>query len=235
MSLPKPTNRLLSVLAGLFLCLSASAQSPAQNVIRWFNEGDSLETRRWELSTNILGPLEGPLAVGAGVGYQLNPRIQLWSETSLLRNGWFGGVGYLAGIREILQMKYFLNRKHNFFVAVEGRYKSYTFNDTTNFYNPHTDDTVMNRPYHEHHYFWGVGFQIGKRWKLSNNGRWQLEATFGIGFKYKYIDWRGISNDYEKLNRSVDLNARDIMDHRGATAYLPGSLRIIYTFGNNKL
>lgn len=235
MRLPKPANRLLSVLAGLFLCLSATAQSPVANALRYLHEGDSLEMRRWELSFNPLGLIEPPLAAGLGVGYRINPKIQLWSETSLLRNGWFGSVGYLVGIRQTLQLKYFLNRKSNFFVAIEGRYKSYTFNDTTDFYKPNTTDTALNTPYHEHHYFWGVGLQIGKRWKLSNNGRWQLEATIGLGFKYKYIDWKGIGNDYRRLRHSVDLNAWDLMEERGASGYIPGSLRIIYTFGNNKL
>ena len=230
------------LLALLAMCEPAGAQktSPVQtgdfrvsgpSKRHWRIPGDSLETRRWLFSFNPLGALEGPMAVGLGVGYRINQRFELWTESSILTNGYYTGVGPIHGLRQTMQLKSFPFTQKAFFWALDLRYKSYSFNDTADFFNPHTKDTVSGRPYHEHHYFWGVGVQAGFSQSLTRNGRLQIEYTLGIGIKNKTIDWQGISNEYEKANYSIDLNAADFMNKRGVMVYFPGSIRLVWTFG----
>jgi|GEM_PF-748536 len=201
-----------------------------------------LPARRWIVSFNPLGLAEPPLAIGAGIGYRLNPQWELWSETSLIRNGILQAIADVHGIRQTLQLKRFFNKGighnlfgANLFVAAEIRYKSFYYNDTANFYNATTHDTLQDRPYHAHQYFWGAALQVGGRWKMTRSGRFQVEITAGLGVKNKIIDRDGIGKGYGITNRSIDLNAWDIMATPGVNVYFPGSARIIYTIGKRIL
>ena len=187
---------------------------------------------RWTVSLNPAGLLELPSAIGAGIGWRLNEKVELWSETSLLRN-WVVPVGYsLTGIRQILQVKRFIDKRDVFFLAAEIRYKSYTFGDSTNFYNLLTRDTLINDHYHERIFFWGVGLQLGVRLPISKNGRLQLDMSAGLGIKEKTINKSVMDKDYrDLLHQSIDINQWNIMQMPGSTLYVPASIRLVYSFG----
>ena len=197
---------------------------------------DRAPARRWILTFNPLGLMELPLALGAGIGYRLDKRWELWSETSLIRNGLAREISDVHGIRQTLQLKRFFNNKgQNFFLAAEIRYKSFNYRDTLSFYNPASGDTLMNTPFHAHQYFWGAALQVGGRWKMSRSGRFQVEITAGMGIKNKVIDRDGIGSGYKQIDRAIDINVWDMMATPGITVYFPGSARIIYTIGKRIL
>lgn len=197
--------------------------------------GDSPAVRRWTLSLNPLGLLEAPTAIGIGIGYRVSPHWELWSETSLLARGYYTAVSQIRGFRETFQARWFPIPGKACFIGLDLRYKSYSFNSVSDFYNTQNNDTLLNRAYHEDHSFWAVGLTAGWRRKLTHNGRLQLEITAGIGFKYKTLHWPGIGDDYRKQRKSIDLNVNDFLNSRGATAYVPGSIRLIWTFGKRIL
>jgi hypothetical protein len=167
------------------------------------------------------------------VGYRLNPKVELWSETSFLTNiGTLDLDGPLTGVRQILQAKYFIDKGGRFFVAAEGRYKSFQYRDKLNFYNPDTRDTLLNFSNFSRHYFWGMGFQAGWHRRLSTNGRFQLELTTGLGFRIGRVVRQDVPRGYEykEFYPPKDLRIEDLS--KGFLPYyLPGSIRFIYLFG----
>jgi len=198
-------------------CLSIKAQQPVN---------------RWTLSFNPLGLIEPPMAVGLGVGYRLNPKVELWSETSFLTNNNFSTAGPLTGVRQILQAKYFIEKYRGFFVAAEVRYKSYQYRDNLDFVNPDTHDTLFNFSDFSRHYFWGLGVQVGWRKNLFAHGRFQLELTTGLGLRLGRVDRQDVPAGYEykDLYPPKDLRLEDL--NKGFLPfYLPGSIRVIYLFG----
>jgi len=187
---------------------------------------------RWIVSFNPFGLLEPPMAIGAGIGYRFNKQFELWSETSLLKNGIAVTPGPVNGIRQIAQLKYFLEKNGVYFLAVEGRYKYYSYRDTGVFINTATHDTMQRVSYSHEHSVFGAGLQLGGRWSLSHNGRLQMELTIGLGIKWKQIIRKGAPADYTNIDYpGPDISVRAISDDKNANFYFPGSLRIIYNFG----
>ncbi len=195
------------------------------------SSGRPLPVQRWTLSFNPLGLLELPAAVGVGIGYRLSDKVEIGSETSLLRNGPLPVGSSLTGIRQIVQLKRFMDKNHHFFLAGEIRYKSFSFLDSNDLINPVTRDTLSGIHYRTHISFVGAAFQFGTRLPLSTNGRFQLEITAGLGIKQKTIGRKGIPVEYQNLYHSIDLNVWDLMYTPGTTIYFPGSIRFVYTFG----
>lgn len=194
---------------------------------------EPIPVSRWLLTFNPFGLLEPPAAFGIGAGYRLNTNTEIWSETSLIRSGIMPTYGSVNGIRQIVQVKRFTDRNPNVFFAFELRYKSFSYRDTNDFANPATHDTLTNVQFLSSHYFFAGGFQIGKRWLLSKDGRLTLEGTIGIGVKFKTINRLGppAGYKYEDKGFSTDYNIRDAIETPGTEPYFPGSLRILYNFG----
>ena len=215
-------------------CLSMKAQQPGVTIIDGKFPGDRPvpPVNRWILSFNPLSLMEPPMAIGLGVGYRLNPKVELWSETSFLTGSNFSSDGPLTGVRQILQMKYFIEKHRGFFVAGEVRYKSYQYRDKLNFVNQDTHDTLFNFSHFSRHYYWGIGFQVGWRRNLSANGRFQLELTTGLGLRLGKVDRQDVppGYKYEDLYPPKDMRIEDL--NKGFLPYyLPGSIRLIYLFG----
>lgn len=210
-------------LAASFFCFAAQAQHPV---------GKNKPQGRWILSFNPLGLIEPPAAIGFGAGYRLNQRVELWSETSFITNGFFQTEGPLTGIRQLLQTKYFIDRDGGFFVAAEVRYKSYQYRDKLNFYNPDLHDSLINFSNFSRHYFFGIGVQVGWRTCLSNDGRLQLELTTGLGFRIGRVVRQDVPHGYSYKDFYPPKDYRIINLADGFPSYyLPGSLRVICLFG----
>lgn len=187
--------------------------------------------RRWVLSWNPLGLIEPSTAIGIGIGYHAKSNLEIWSETSLLRNFVFPDGGNTSGMRQILQFKRFISKDQRLFVAAEIRYIFYTYHSSDFFRNPTIPDTLHSLTNTSKHFVFGAGLQVGYRYPLTNDSRLMLELTGGFGIKYKIIRWYGLPVGYKYVRRSVDPNIEDLKETAGTTVYLPGSLRLIYTFG----
>ena len=175
------------------------------------------------------------MAVGAGVGYRVNANIELWSETSWLWK--HGGLaeprgGTIDGLRQILQVKRFLGKGGNFFIAGEVRYKYFTYRRYDAFVDTASQTMVNKVLATSIHNVFGGALQLGWRGPLTRNGKLLLEITAGLGIKKKWISWPGIPKGYEVADLSVDINVWDeMLRSESPSLYLPGSLRLIYTFG----
>ena len=191
---------------------------------------EELPASRWILTLNPLGLLEPEEAIGAGIGYRLNKKIEIGSETSLLRNVLYPYESHLTGIRQVLQVKRFLPR--NFFLAAELRYKYYSYRDNTDFFDPVTHDTLSHYGYLSRHLFVGAAVQYGRRYFISKDGRFQLELTIGFGLKDKIFDKVGVPGGYGYLGYSNDFDLeRNVIEYRGIIPYLPCSVRFVYNLG----
>lgn len=182
---------------------------------------------------SILEPEQG--AAGIGIGYRLNKRIELFSEMACLYRGFFmedENFWKLKGFRLILSGKYFYQNKYGFFVGAEIRWKRYSFTDENTFVRASSPDTLSNYRYRPRHELFGGGVFWGKRFKLTPNGKWELEGNIGIGVKYRHIIRNGVPDGYEKIeylekDRILILPDRDVDQ---VLPYVPATLRILYHF-----
>ncbi|HEY8968852.1 MAG TPA: hypothetical protein VIM64_07160, partial [Puia sp.] len=138
----KPAVYCLALAAMLFLYFPASCQN-----------------NRWVLSFNPFGLLEPKAAVGVGVGLAFNRHWELWSETSRLQHIFLDPEG-TSGIRQILQLKYFIHGLPDNFLAAEMRYKGSQYTHTGRFYDA-AINVSQSYPLTEHQRFWGTALQSG--------------------------------------------------------------------------
>lgn len=188
----------------------------------------------WYLSFNphsIFEPEQG--AIGVGAGYRINKRFEVWEEINYLYRGFLNDpTDYrnLSGIRSITSLKYFYNNKHGFFVGAEFRYKHYAFDDRNTFINYQTNDTLSNISYKASHTLLGGGVFWGKRFKLTANGKFELEGNIGLGVKQRFIKRKNVPTGYEKIHfygydRILFLPD---YDEEQSLPYFPAIVRFIY-------
>jgi hypothetical protein len=173
-------------------------------------------------------------AVGLGVGYRINDNVEIWTEASYLYKG-FGTSLYnfnnLKGFRSITSVKYYYNNKHGFFVGAEFRVKQYSFDDNTDFIDA-AGVRLNNYDYRAKHTLIGGGLFWGKRFKVSTNGKFELEGNIGLGVKARTIQRNNVPNGFYKEDyygrRSDVFNPIIDTDINQTIPYVPGIVRLIY-------
>ena len=179
------------------------------------------------------------MAFGAGIGYRLNKRMELFSEASYLASDQYYFVSPLSGFRGIFKARYYLQNassrssRSEIFIGLDLRYKKYKYGDSNDFANGILHDTLMGVNFQSRHHFFGAGLEIGYRTPLSRNGRFQIELTAGVGVKWKTIERVGPPAGYAYMGRylSIDYNIRDGMEQDGVLPYFPAAMRFLVCFG----
>ena len=214
----------------LALLLIPALQSSAQKT----NRHSPIVQKGFFITFNhhsILEPEEG--GVGLGLGYRLNKHIEIWTEFNYLYRGFFLDPEIkenMRGFRNITTFKYCYSIKHGFYVGLDLRIKKYSFNDKNTFYNTSLNDTLVNFNYQSANTLIGAGLFWGKRFKLSGNGKFELEGNVGIGVKQRYIQRRKVPAGYElriyyPYDRISPIPDNDVEQ---ALPYFPAIVRFIY-------
>lgn len=218
--------RKISIVLLSFVTLHATAQKAYRHT--------PVLQKGWYLSFNphsVLEPEQG--AVGLGMGYRISKRIELWTELNYLYKGLFydrDEFARLKGFRSITSLKYYYNNKHGFFVGTEFRIKRYSFNDQRTISNQQTGDTLSGFTYTAVHTLTGGGIFWGKRFKLTANGKFEMEGNLGIGVKQRIITRKGIPHGYGVIEyyRLDRISPVPDNDEEGALPYFPAIIRFIY-------
>jgi len=207
---------------------------PIASIAQKKNRHTPVLQKGWYLSFNphsILEPEQG--AVGLGVGYRLSDHIEVWTEINYLYRGFFqdpGNFVNLHGIRSITGFKYYYSNKHGFFVGVEFRIKNYSFDDKNTFVNLLTHDTITNYAYQPSHTLIGGGVFWGKRFKLTANGKFEMEGNIGLGVKQRIINRKNVPAGYSKIEYYYKDRISPIPDNdvEQTLPYFPAIVRFIY-------
>lgn len=195
-----------------------------------FLKADS--ARRWSLSFNAPGLLELQMAIGVGVGYQVTNWWQIWLESSAL--GQFyqkPEQSCIGGVREILAMKFYFGPRQSLFAAAEFRWKQVYYHDVENFENPATAAELKNYTYTLENIIFGGALWFGARIRLSENHRWRLEPSIGLGVKGRTVVWHGVPEGYQyqtgglKSDNTFSISPRY---SNPAVIYMPASVRLVY-------
>ena len=213
----------------LFASIIGSAQKKT-------NRHTPVLQKGWYLSFNphsILEPEQG--AAGLGIGYRLSNHIELWTELNYLYKGFFQGPGYsnnLHGFRSATSFKYYYSNKYGFFVGAEFRIKKYSFDDKNTFVNSQTNDTLTNFSYKPSHTLIGGGVFWGKRFKLTANGKFELEGNIGVGVKQRIIDRKKVPNGYliREYFYQIRISPIPDTDVEQTLPYFPAIVRFVYHF-----
>jgi Protein of unknown function (DUF3575) len=171
-------------------------------------------------------------AVGLGIGYRINNRIELWTELNYLYKGFAQNPGYfddLKGFRSIVSFKYYYYNKHGMFAGAEFRIKNYSFDDKNTFVNTQLNDTLTNFRYRATNTLVGGAVFWGKRFKLTANGKFELEGNVGIGVKQRRINRKNLPSGYSKIeNFNKVFSLVPDTDVEDAYPYFPAIFRFIY-------
>lgn len=211
----------------LFISSIAIAQNKS-------NKHTPILQKGWYLTFNphsILEPEQG--AVGLGIGYRLSNHIEVWTELNYLYKGIFQYPDYvnnLHGFRNITSLKYYYSNKYGFFVGAEFRIKKYSFDSKNTFINSQTNDTLINFSYKPAHTLVGGGIFWGKRFKLTANGKFEMECNIGIGVKQRIINRKGVPAGYFKREYfySPRISLIPDTDVEQALPYFPAIFRFVY-------
>lgn len=188
--------------------------------------------RRWSLSFNAPGLLELQMAIGIGVGYQVTSWWQIWLESSALCQFYQKPEqSCIGGIREILAMKFYFGPRQSLFAAAEFRWKQVYYHDVENFENPATPAELKSYTYTLENIIFGGAVWFGGRIKISQNHRWRLEPSIGLGIKSRTVVWHGVPQGYEyQRGGLVDNDPLSVSPRNSTpgTLYLPASVRLVY-------
>jgi hypothetical protein len=178
----------------------------------------------------LFEPYQG--AAGLGMGYRFNKRIELCAELSYLYHGISAENDFknLKGFRGIVSGKYFYQNKYGYFVGIDIRLKQYRFNDRNTFVNKQLVDTLNNYPYKPLHTLIGIAAFWGKRFKITANGKFELEGNVGIGVKRRFINRKNIPTGYTKIEYLDSRRISPIPDDdiEQDLPYFPATVRFIY-------
>ena len=179
---------------------------------------------------SFLEPIQG--AIGLGAGYRFNKHFEAWTELNYLYKGFFNegsGQTNLTGIRSITSFKYYYSQKHGFFVGAEFRIKNYGFGDYNTFINEQASDTLVDFRYKAKHRLTGGAFFWGKRFKLTGNGKFELEGNVGIGVKQRKIKRENVPPGYATILVPVrKINPVPDNDIEQSLPYFPAIVRFVY-------
>lgn len=183
---------------------------------------------------SVLEPQQA--AIGLGAGFRINKQFEVATEFSYLFSGYpmpeYGveKLENLKGVRSISSVKYFYEKKLNFFVGIEVRVKQYSYVVMRNYSNGIID--ILGHPYSARNTTFGGAVFWGKRNKISKNGVLEFEWTVGIGLKelqVKELSTPPTGYTLIKYRHSDVLSLGIISDNIGADfPTFPIGLRFIY-------
>ncbi len=199
---------------------------------------------------NPLALAEPQIAIGAGFGSRFTDRSEFFAEISyLLKQPFYNaqpeGVN-LSGYRLIAQYRYhFLQRsrpnsnmgqnvrrrnaRHNPFIAVEFRIKSFNYPMEKVLVNYSTFDTLQKMTYQSNNFNIGAALLFGETYDISEH--WKIELTVGVGGKERTIRYKKAKAGYEEIRqRRPDSYSPLDIDNPGTSPYFPFSFRLKYLF-----
>lgn len=202
------------------------------------------------LAVNFLSLTEPQLTFGPAFGYRFTERSEVFAEAAWVTRSpvynW-QEVEKMNGARFIMQYRYhwqgrarplinFHLARRRFtserepFLAVEFRYKPYSFSSAATFVKSSTNDTLGNHPYRANATVIGGGLLLGHTTNLSGNENLQLEFTAGMGGKYRFIRFRDLPEGYAPLIlRKVDFSYPQLPEE-AASVYFVFAIRLRYVF-----
>lgn len=176
-------------------------------------------------------------AVGLGIGYRISERVEIFTEASYLYTGFVtSGDNFknLQGFRAVINGKYFFKTRRPFFIGVEFRFKKYKYDDEADFENVQTADTLFKKPFQLQNSLSGAAVFIGKKFRLSKNGKFEIEGLAGVGLKYRSLQFQALPVGYSKidyqLQRHFQLYPSNYFYTQQWLPYLPAAIRFIYHF-----
>lgn len=187
------------------------------------------------IGVNPFSPAESMSSIGPCISYRFSSRLELWIEASYIFHNLYKINDWqnLKGYRFIFQPRYYIGSKRGFFITPEFRLKHYTYNTSAQLINDNTNDTLDNYYHKASQYLYGGAVVIGKQFNLSKQKNLFLEATVGLGGKYRTIQRRNIPDGY---SYKITTGGFGLAPHyewdKDGTPYFPLGLRFVWHFTN---
>jgi hypothetical protein len=187
---------------------------------------------------NPLGIVESQLFVGPTASFRFAPKYEVWTEIgAVVRNNYMPKQWTsMQGFRIIVQGRRLAHPNKKSFIAAEFRLKNFSSDDSNDFINYNTLDTLFNMPYRQNQTILGGGIVFGSKNYLNKKHTLFLEKTLGFGVKQRFTKAQNISPGYEfrKFEEydggpGLSVNYDDV-----ALPYITFGLRLMWAIGKNK-
>lgn len=183
----------------------------------------------WSVGFNPLSVGESMSAIGPTVAYRFSPRLELWSEGSVIFSNLYKLSNWqnLKGYRFILQPRYYVKATKTFFISPEFRLKQFSYGGSLDFINKISADTLKKYNYEGAQFLIGGALVLGKQFTLSARHQLFLELTAGLGAKQRTIKRKNIPAGYNYYIQpgGFGLSPHYEWDNDG-TVYFPLGLRL---------
>jgi hypothetical protein len=184
----------------------------------------------------VLSPLslfEPNATFDIGYIYSINSKHKVFIDAGLLLpfNFYKGELPFTKGGRILSQYRKY-NSKNNFFYGLELRYRNVIFsNRGAQFVNTITRDTSFfkNPTAVSNTTAWAV--IIGSQLNVTENKKWALDFTFGLGVRKKTIRYKETTSTffpYENEFQSRRNYLYPAKDQPIETVHITGTIRLIY-------
>jgi len=128
-------------------------------------------------------------------------------------------------------MKFYFGPQYALFFAGEFRWKQVYYHDVDNFGSITTSAELKNYTYQLENIIFGGALWFGGRIRISQNHRWRLEPSIGLGIKSRTVVWHGVPEGYQYSNGGLEHDDTFSISPRYSTPgtiYMPASVRIFY-------
>jgi len=128
-------------------------------------------------------------------------------------------------------MKFYFGPQYALFFAGEFRWKQVYYHDVDNFGSITTSAELKNYTYQLENIIFGGALWFGGRIRISQNHRWRLEPSIGLGIKSRTVVWHGVPEGYEYQtggDKHDDVFSTSPRYSTPGTIYVPASVRIFY-------
>ena len=195
-------QNLIIICIACFFCTQLTAQSVPGKTKQEEKNDSSIalkQTPYWTISFNLLGFAEPQAAIGASAAYRFSKRLELWNEISFLCQNIYktSNNRNAAGIRYLLQPRYFIGQSKLFFIGAEFRLKRVSFDDVNTFINESIPDTLQHYNHRTLNTFIAAAIVFGGQWKLNNKGNMFIELISGVGGKERKVYFKNIPAGYK--------------------------------------
>ena len=153
---------------------------------------------KFAIGFNPLGIIESQFYLGPTASFRFASNYELWTEFgAILRNNYMPKEWTdMHGFRFILQARRLSHPNKKSFIATEFRLKNFSSDDSRNFINENTADTLNNRPYRQNQTIIGGAVVLGSKNYLNKRHTLFLENTIGFGVKQRFTKAKNIPSGY---------------------------------------
>jgi hypothetical protein len=205
----------------LFYCSSYAQQKSISNNV----------TKKHGIVLSPLALIEPNATFDIGYIYTLKARKKIFINAGVLLpfNFYKGNLPFNnGGFRIVAQYREY--NKNDYFYGFELRYRHVAFDNIGKSFKNTVDNSIvfLNNPNTRADIYAGA-FIFGVQEHISKNKKWNIEATIGIGVRFKNVSYKNTKATFIPFENYFERRSWvPVRNENIGTVHMPGTFRLIY-------